>query len=180
MGRLGCRRTAGGVKSGVQQFTVTRRSCGHENRVSLSRSPNWEGAQSRGFQSLGTERSWSRRARLSFFMQPITCLRLGSPRPKNRGGDKQKFQEFLTVIHGLMAKSLRLIATGERGHPGLNELEASFGMIDAIVALNAGKRQVDVYGQTSPRGARRGHDRGKWSSLNPECSKTGKFRADAR
>ena len=85
------------------------------------------------------------------------------------------------MIHGLMAKSLRLIATGERGQPGLNELEASFGMIDAIVALNAGKRQVDVYGQTSPRGARRGwHDRGKWSSLNPESSKTGKFRADAR
>jgi hypothetical protein len=98
---------------------------------------------------------------LSELSAPDTCLRLGSPRPKNRGGDKQKFQEFLTGIHGLMAKGLRLIATEERGQPGLNELEASFGMIDAIVALNAGKRR-------------------KWSSLNPECSKTGKFRADAR
>jgi hypothetical protein len=42
-----------------------------------------------------------------------------------------------------MAKSLRLIATEERGQPRLDELEASFGMMDAIVALNAGKRQVD-------------------------------------
>ena len=59
------------------------------------------------------------------------------------------------MIH-VMANSLRLIATEERGQPRLDELEASFGMIDAIVALNAGKRQVDVYGQTSPRGAWRG------------------------
>jgi hypothetical protein len=51
-------------------------------------------------------------------------LRLCSSRPKNRGGDKQKFQEFLTVIH-VMANSLRLIATEERGQPRLDELEAS-------------------------------------------------------
>jgi hypothetical protein len=53
------------------------------------------------------------------------------------------------VMH-VMANSIRLVATEEGGQP------TSFGMIDAIVALNAGKRQVDVYGQTSPRGAWRG------------------------
>jgi hypothetical protein len=66
------------------------------------------------------------------------------------------------VIHGLMAKSLRLTATEERGQPGLDELETNFGMIDTIVASKAGKRQVEIYGQTSPRGARPGwRDRGR-------------------